>query len=271
MNERPAERAGEPSETSSSVQSGGGRPSVGSVGAASEVSTVLRLAEFARVIGSRDRTVEQVLDEVLAWAVELISDACTGCVTTLRRGVRTVVASTDPVAEQMCRLQYELGEGPIDTELWHLDTVVSDDLECESRWPLFAAAAVDANVRSLAAFRLYVGDADLGALVFYSSKPDAFGADDVVVGEAVAAHAAIALLSARERNQFSTGLASRDLIGQAKGMLMERYSVDALRAFELMATLSQERNLPLRTIAAMITEVDPPAASAIDRSDTTAR
>lgn len=266
MHQHPTTRAGHPSAAGPSAEHPAEKPPARTGGTAGDISTVTRLAEFAQTLRSGNRTVEEILDDVLASALELIADADTGCITTLRRGSRTVVASTDPVAEQMCRLQYELGEGPIDTELWHLDTVVSTDLECESRWPHFAAAAVDAGVRSLAAFRLYTGDADLGALVFYSSNTDAFGPDDVVVGEAVAAHSAIALLSARERSQFAAGLASRDVIGQAKGILMERYSIDALRAFDLLTMLSQERNVPLRSVAVMIADPDQPAASAIEVS-----
>ncbi|MET0316325.1 hypothetical protein CH289_06110 [Rhodococcus sp. RS1C4] len=218
--------------------------------------TLLGLADFARDLRKGNRTVEETVQQILALSIELIGNVHHGCVTTLEKGKRTVVASTDSVAEEMCRLQYELDEGPIDNELQHLDTVVSGELDGEQRWPQFAKIAVAEGVRSLAAFRLYSGDGDLGALVFYSKSTDAFDEDDLIVGEAVATHAALALLAARERDQLKSALARRDIIGQAKGMLMERYSIDALRAFDLLVKLSQERNQRLHDVAAELVAVE---------------
>jgi GAF domain-containing protein len=223
------------------------------------------MAEFARELRTRRMSVTDTITDILARSVKLVDDADSGCVTTLRRGVRSVVACTDPVADELCRLQYESGEGPIDDELWHADTVVSADLETETRWPSFAAVAVDSGIRSLAAFRLYTGQGDLGALVLYSRTAYAFGTDAVIVGQAIAAHAAIAMLAAGEREQYETALASRDIIGQAKGMLMERYDLDAVAAFDLLTALSQSENIPLRRIAQSLVDAEHPINSVTDR------
>ncbi|MBY4127634.1 GAF and ANTAR domain-containing protein [Rhodococcus fascians] len=219
------------------------------------------LAEFARSLRDTRRSMPETMSEILRTAITLIPGATIGCVTTLSKGARSVVASTDPLAEKLCRLQYELDQGPIPTEVWHLDVVVSDDLTAEPRWPEFAALAVGEGFMSLAAFQLYSNADDLGALVFYSNQPGAFDADAVEIGEALAAHAAIAMLSARDNEQFRTGLASRDIIGQAKGMIMERYDLDAVQAFELLAKLSQQQNLPLHKVANDLIETDHPTNS----------
>jgi AmiR/NasT family two-component response regulator len=67
-----------------------------------------------------------------------------------------------------------------------------------------------------------------------------------------AAHSSVAWNSARRDEQFKNALASRDTIGQAKGMIMERYGVDAVQAFELLRKLSQDSNVPLIKVATQI-------------------
>jgi AmiR/NasT family two-component response regulator len=61
------------------------------------------------------------------------------------------------------------------------------------------------------------------------------------------------LAAANTRDQFNSALFSRDQIGQAKGMLMERFSIDAVHAFNLLRTLSQQMNTPVREVAARLT------------------
>jgi AmiR/NasT family two-component response regulator len=65
----------------------------------------------------------------------------------------------------------------------------------------------------------------------------------------LATHAAAVLIAASRKRQFESALASRDIIGQAKGIIMQRFHVDAVRAFQLLTRLSQERNTPVRVIA----------------------
>ena len=62
---------------------------------------------------------------------------------------------------------------------------------------------------------------------------------------------------ARQQGDFRSALASRDLIGQAKGMLMERFTIDAVAAFELLRRLSQDTNTPLVEVARQVTEATP--------------
>lgn len=219
------------------------------------------LAEFARSLRDTRRSMPQTLHEILRTATAMIPGAVTGCITTVNKGERTVVASTDPRAEKLCRLQYEWGEGPIPTEVQHFDVVLAENLSDEDRWPRFAATAVEEGFESLAAFQLYSNADDIGALVLYSDEAGAFDPDAVTIGEALSAHAAIAMLSARDNEQFRTGLASRDIIGQAKGMIMERYDLDAVQAFDLLAKLSQQQNLPVHRVAEELVDTEHPTNS----------
>ena len=88
----------------------------------------------------------------------------------------------------------------------------------------------------------------------FAFSPNAFGPEEEAAGEVLATHAALALTAARTEEQLRSAVASRDAIGQAKGMLMERFDIDidAIRAFELLTKLSQETNTRLSVIAQQV-------------------
>jgi AmiR/NasT family two-component response regulator len=67
-------------------------------------------------------------------------------------------------------------------------------------------------------------------------------------------HAANALIAADRQQQFGSALSTRDVIDQAKGVLTERYSVDAVQAFDLLSTLPQNSNTPVRQVAGQVVE-----------------
>jgi GAF domain-containing protein len=125
------------------------------------------------------------------------------------------------------------------------------DLTEESRWPRLSKTAPDTlGIRSVLCFQLFVHEENtLGGLNLLSSRADAFEADDRALGAVFAAHAASALAAAQELEQVRQGLASRDVIGQAKGMLMERYQLGADQAFALLARISQDENVKLHDLA----------------------
>ena len=114
-----------------------------------------------------------------------------------------------------------------------------------------------AGVLSTLSFQLYVEKDSMGALNLFSFKPNAFDTDAEAITEVLAAQAAMALSAARDHQNFSSALASRDIIGQAKGMIMERFGVDSVRAFELLRKLSQDSNIALAEVASRIVEAGP--------------
>jgi len=89
----------------------------------------------------------------------------------------------------------------------------------------------------------------MGALNLFGVEPDVFTTDSEAVGAMLATHAAIALIADDVRLQFQSALASRDIIGQAKGMIMEPFEVDAVRAFEVLTRLSQDSNTRVAEVA----------------------
>jgi hypothetical protein len=135
--------------------------------------------------------------------------------------------------------QYETGQGPCLDSLYEQQTLRLSDICSEPRWPDFCARAGQLGVRSMLAVQLYVEGDNLGALNLHSRQVDAFSDESEQVALMFAAHAAVAVAGARAQEQMDTAVDSRDLIGQAKGILIERYKISSLEAFRLLVVASQ--------------------------------
>ena len=168
-----------------------------------------------------------------------------------RTGVVTE-AATDDVVIRLDRHQYELDEGPALSSLRDQITVRSDDLRDEIRWPRFASAAMEAGICSILSVRLFVADDSLGVLNLYATKPNVFGDHDENAALLLAAHAAIALKGVTLETNLRTAVESRDVIGQAKGILMERFKIDQAKAFAMLVAASQSTNRKLRDVAELL-------------------
>ena len=134
-------------------------------------------------------------------------------------------------------------QGPCLDAIWQHHTVRADDYTTETRWPDFVAALREGtDVTSSLSIQLYTNKFELGALNHYSESTGICTPHIEEFALAMAAHAAIRLSSTCRSDQFRSALASRDIIGQAKGIIMERYNLRAVAAFKLLIKLSQERN-----------------------------
>jgi len=208
-----------------------------------------RMADLARQLA-----VPLGVDEVLTRATATVLDSIPGAthagflLLTKTGKFETKAASSDLLYE-LDRLQIEHGEGPcIEAAVDEL-IVRTDDFQREQRWPHYSAEVLKLGIRSALSFKLYTSQRNAGALNIFGTQPEAFGPEDEGVGQVLAAHAAAAILASRQGEQLQSALSSRDLIGQAKGIIMERYNVDAVRAFELLRELSQTENVKLVEIA----------------------
>lgn len=148
------------------------------------------------------------------------------------------------------KIQQRHLEGPCLTAAWEEKTVHVRDLETDLRFPNYRKDALEETpIRSIMAFQLFIAGETLGALNIYAEEANAFGDESRTLGLIFAAHSSVAWNSARRESQFQKALTTRDVIGQAKGMIMERYRVDAVQAFELLRKLSQNSNVPLTKVA----------------------
>jgi ANTAR domain/GAF domain len=119
----------------------------------------------------------------------------------------------------------------------------------EQRWPQFAQRAADLGAGSMLSFQLYVEGDNLGALNLYGRHPNAFDDESEQIGLLFASHAAVAFAGAQGMGHMREAVATRDLIGQAKGILMERYKVTGDQAFRMLLKVSNDNNLALRVVA----------------------
>ncbi|MEX2627248.1 MAG: GAF and ANTAR domain-containing protein [Ilumatobacteraceae bacterium] len=198
------------------------------------------------------------LDELLQRIVDLGEAYLEGCdgvsMMLIRRGGELMSpAYSSEVAYESDLAQYRNDEGPCLEALREHETIVIDDLRTEQRWPNYRAEALALGVRSMISFRLFVHADTMGALDFYSRTPHAFDDHSRALGQVFASHAAVAMKSAIAEVGLHAALRTRDLIGQAKGILMARESLDAAAAFVRLREVSQARNLALRDLAEEVT------------------
>jgi transcriptional regulator with GAF, ATPase, and Fis domain len=211
------------------------------------------LSELARTL-QRGGGTDDVLDEVVRAAVLLIPGADEGSISVVLG--RKDVISHNPSSELPARvdaLQEETGEGPCLDAVYNHQTVRVSNMAEESRWPHFARRAQEAGAASMLSIQLYVEGDNLGALNLYGRRADAFTDESERIGLLFASHAAVAFAGAQKLEQLNEGLDTRDVIGQAKGILMERYKLTATQAFTLLVRASQSRNLKLRDVAYELT------------------
>ena len=160
-------------------------------------------------------------------------------------------AATDDVAARADQLEVELGEGPLFHAISRQVVVYLDDLADENRWPQWSVRMVsELSLRSMLSYQLFTEAEVLGALNLYSRKPEAFDPEVVDTGYLFAAHVGVAVSQLKERRSLQSAIASRTLIGQAEGILMERYGLDGDAAFNALRRVSQNRNVKLRDVAA---------------------
>jgi GAF domain-containing protein len=214
----------------------------------------VRMAELARVMAS-PRTLEQILQDVTAAAVELIPGAdVSGVLLVKSGGDFESLADTDGLAAELDKLQHDFGEGPCAEAALQHTIVRSDDLRSEPRWPQYAPAAVKLGVLSGLSFKLYTADRTAGALNLFGFEAGVWDTDAETTGAVLAAHAAAAILASRHGEQMQVALSTRDRIGQAKGIIMERHGVDDVRAFEMLRLISQESQTKLAVVAQRVIE-----------------
>lgn len=211
----------------------------------------LALFQAGTVGGTLQRIVdlaERAVDGCEAAGILLVDD---GKITTASASSELVV-----VVDQM---QIDAAEGPCLDASTRRTTVYADDLIDDPRWPTFAPPAVAAGVRSVLAYPLSAGRPS--ALNLYAGLPAAFGATDRAQGQLFATLAQLALDSAegraseeRRAGNLVAALRTRELIGQAQGILIERERITGDQAFDVLRRASQHMNIKLREVAETLVE-----------------
>jgi GAF domain-containing protein len=215
------------------------------------------LSNLGEVMGQVARSLQEEHGDVEGTLQAITHAAVTSVPGTLECGVSLVLerrrvesrAPTGQLPREIDQLQEDLMEGPCLDAVFEHTTVRIDDIRDETRWTRFSAAAAERGLGSLLSFQLFVTGDNLGALNLYAAEPHAFDEESESVGLVFASHAAIALAGAQQEERLRTAIASRDLIGQAKGILMERFRITADQAFRVLVGASSRTNRKLVGIA----------------------
>lgn len=212
-----------------------------------------RMADLARAT-SGAWSASDILDSVTATAVDLIPGVDTAGILLIRGSAHESVSGTAQIPKQLDDLQMSLGEGPCMQAALDDTEVVTDDFRSEVRWPRYSPAALDIGVRSGLSFKMFTADRTAGALKLFGFQPHVWDDNDLAIGGILAAHATAAILANQHGDHLRAALRTRDQIGQAKGIIMERYDVDDLRAFEMMRQISQTTDTKLFDVARQVIE-----------------
>jgi hypothetical protein len=196
---------------------------------------------------------QTTLDAIVAAAVGTVPGAQHASISTVRAGRdMQTLASTGELSRLVDAVQTRTGQGPCLTTLYEHATVRLDDAGNEQRWPLFTPQASALGMGSMLTLQLYVKESDLGALNLLSERAGAFNDDSEHVGLLFASHAGVAMSGARHDDDFQRGMRTRDVVGQAKGILSERFGISGDQAFLLLVRASSHTNRKLHDIAAAL-------------------
>ena len=196
--------------------------------------------------------VDETVDAVVQFALHALNCTYAGVALYSRGSQAEIAAITDPVVAEVYDLQLTSECGPLVTALRERTTVLIRDTTTDDRWPEWAAKVAALGVRSVLDVPLATGGGNrstVGVLGLYSPSPDAFGPDDEAIAHILARHASVALASARHEESMAQAVDARKLVGQAMGILMERFDVDGDRAFAILKRYSQDTNTKLRDVA----------------------
>jgi len=220
---------------------------------------VVNYSETARVLFSAGSVTETLIQ-----VVELATATIEGCdfagLFLIEGDVVTTPVHTDPVVVEVDDLQHQTGEGPCLDAVTQAAIFYAADLTDDPRWPRFGGLATAAGVRSALALPLN-SNGNLGALNLYARYPDAFGVVDRARGVVLASLAGLAVSAAhthedeeRRSDNLHAALTTREIVGQAQGILMERERITADQAFDILRRASQHLNLKLREVAQTLVE-----------------
>jgi GAF domain-containing protein len=222
-----------------------------------------RMGELARNLRSQ-RSSSLTLQRIVTAAHQMVKN-CEDVAITVAHADGTIETRASlgiGIAEQSDQLQAQLGEGPCIDSAWDAPLLRADDLPVDGSWPRWGPAVVDQlGVRSVLCVQLFTHEHhELGALQLFATRPHAFDSDAAEEALGIAAQAAVALGAMENHEAVQFGLVRRTVIGQATGIVMERYQLDQHQAFEVLRRISQESGRKVHDLAIdLVNGVRPPA------------
>jgi GAF domain-containing protein len=219
-----------------------------------------RIAEVAQLV-KEDEVPDEVLRRLTSLGVALVPGGTAAAVTIAMPKGALSFAASDRRLDELHRLQFDVGEGPVVETLRHNEPRRVDDTATELRWPSFCRAAAEAGFGSCLALPLRTDLQPAGAVALYGDEPRVFrgAAHDVALlfaaqGGTAVHNASLYRMCRRMADSLHAGLESRAIIEQAKGILHAELGVSTAEAFGLLSRYSQNTNQRVRTISARLVQ-----------------
>jgi GAF domain-containing protein len=193
-----------------------------------------------------DQTIQAVIDSAIGMF------ECQHASIMMRRGGSLIetAAYTDDLALRADQLQIVYGQGPCVTALEIGEAHLIDDAAIDQRWTTWGVMVAGIGIRSVLTVPLTdSSDRSIGSLNLYAHSTHAFDVDDEAIAHILATHAVIALEKIRLESTIRRAIDRRTVIGQAQGIVMERYGLTGDQAFSLLVRYSQQRNVKLGLLA----------------------
>jgi GAF domain-containing protein len=219
------------------------------------------LSRLGRAFHAEDGSLPSVLNVIVSRATEMIEGASFAGINLLIQGrfIPQATAGTPP--NILDRFQQETLQGPCVDASRDQATIRIDDVARDDRWPEFARIAVSLGVVSMLCLPLWVDQLRVGSLSLYATERAVFTRHQEALADLFATHAALALAEAQRTEQLTVAMTNRDVIGMAKGILLERHRLTPDAAFEMLALSSQSVNRKLVDVAReLVTTGDLPTA-----------
>jgi GAF domain-containing protein len=215
--------------------------------------TFARLAQELYSTQGLDETVEAVV----RFALQALDCSYAGLALQTRRQAPEISAVSDPLVADIYQAQINDENGPLFDALRDAKMVHVRDVCADNRWPAWTERVAGLGVLSVLDVPLTIGPSNsrtVGVLGLYSLVPDGFDAADDALAHILAQHASVAIAAAREEANFAQAVEVRKLVGQATGILMERFDIDADHAFAALRRYSQSTNTKLRDLAQQLVD-----------------
>jgi GAF domain-containing protein len=199
---------------------------------------------------------DELLQRLLESVNELVDDASSGIMLATRSGDLEFAAASDESVVDIELHQARVKEGACYAAFQDDEVVAIPDVSAWEAWPEYRRRVLASGKRAVVGVPMHAFGETIGVINVYRSSPGKWHESELVTARAAAAIAATAIVHTTGhqqqtalRQQLESAIESRDLIGQAKGILMARYGIDSDAAFDQLRERSQRANRKLRHIA----------------------
>lgn len=198
---------------------------------------------------------EEAVNKVVAVAVETVGTTFGGITLIRDDGKRfETVGSTDPSVVAADQLQYDLRQGPCVDASLESKSFASSDLATDPRWPAWGPQVSELGFKSVLSSEIHGRGHRIGALNLYGTTESTFDREAIDTAQMFAHQASLILGFVLHESELMQAMETRSIVGQAQGILMQRFKIGSATAFALLRRYSMDTNTRVRDLAEYVIE-----------------